>query len=193
MSKLVKLKSILTYEGLSSGYSFRGKIKNDSKGTIEVVQLKNIKDDYLTINNNCVKVDSKKIKERHYLSVGDILFIAKGSNNFALPFYQKSKTAIASSAFFVLKVDTQIADPNYIAWYINQKKVQNYFKTNSGGTYTMSINKKTLEEAPIILPNIEKQRTIAKIAKLYHKEQQLYKRIATLKKETTQYQLLKSL
>jgi len=193
-SKIVKLKSILTYQGLSSGYSFRGKIKHVHNGGVRVIQLKDFDDNYTSIGNDCYLIDSDIVKSKYYLKTGDILFTSKGTNNFALVFKSIDDIpTIASSALFVIKVDETLANPNFVAWYINQSKVQNYFKTNEAGTYNTSINKKTLEEAPIALPSIEVQTKIATIADLHSQEKFLGNEIMELQNMLVTSQLLNSL
>tara|TARA_R110002072_G_scaffold24847_6_gene83952 strand:- start:273 stop:860 length:588 start_codon:yes stop_codon:yes gene_type:complete len=190
-SKKVILKSILSYQGLTSGYSFRGKIKHIHNGGVRVIQLKDFEDNYTYIGNDCYLVDSDMIKSKYYLESGDILFTGKGTNNFAIVFKSTEDTpTIASSALFVIKVDQNIANPNYVAWYINQSKVQNYFKTNEAGTYNTSINKTTLEETPITLPSLEVQTKIARIANLHNQELALSNKIRELKNKLTTTQLL---
>lgn len=193
-SKIVNLKSILSYQGLSSGYSFRGKIKHVYNGGVRVIQLKDFQDNYSFIGDECYLVDSDKIKSKYYLEAGDILFTAKGTNNFALVFNNINEMpTIASSALFILKINSDLAIPDYVAWYINQSKVQNYFKTNEAGTYNTSINKTTLEETPIALPSIEIQTKIAKIANLHTKELTLSNNLIDLKNKLITTQLLNTI
>ncbi len=193
-SKIVNLKSILSYQGLSSGYSFRGKIKHVHNGGVRVIQLKDFENNYTSIGSDSYLIDSDKIKSKYYLEVGDVLFIAKGTNNFAVVFRGLDDIpTIASSALFVLKVNKDLANPDFIAWYINQSKVQNYFKTNEAGTYNTSINKTTLEETPIALPSLDVQTKIATIAKLNNQEQSLSDKIKELKNKLTTTQLLNTL
>ena len=190
-SKMVNLKSILSYQGLSSGYSFRGKIKNTHNGGVRVIQLKDFEENYTYIGDDCYLVDSDMIKSKYYLESGDILFTGKGTNNFALVFKEIDHIpTIASSALFVIKVDHSLANPDFVAWYINQSKVQNYFKTNEAGTYNTSINKTTLEETPIALPSLEVQSKIAKITNLHNQELALSNKIIELKNKLTTTQLL---
>tara|TARA_R110002072_G_scaffold249366_2_gene408311 strand:- start:1992 stop:2579 length:588 start_codon:yes stop_codon:yes gene_type:complete len=193
-SKIVNLKSILSYRGLSSGYSFRGKIKHIHNGGVRVIQLKDFEDNYTSLGDDCYLVDSDKIKNKYYLEVGDVLFTSKGTNNFALVFKEIDNIpTIASSAIFVIKVDRNKANPDFVAWYINQSKVQNYFKTNEAGTYNTSINKTTLEETPIVLPELEVQNNIAKIANLHNQELALSNKIIELRNKLITTQLLKIL
>jgi restriction endonuclease S subunit len=192
--KKIKLKSIIPYEGLASGYSFRGKITHKPKGTVRIIQLKDFTNNYSEIGNECYLVDGSKIKDKYYLQDGDILFISKGANNFAVT---HSKTdnipTIASSALFVIRVDTKVANSRYVAWYINQAPVQSYFKQNEMGTYITSINKKTVEEIPLKLPPIQVQEKIAALAVLATKEQILYNQIKELRGSLIQTLLLKSI
>ena len=193
-NKSVILKSILTYNGLSSGHSFRGKIKHIHNGGVRVIQLKDFEENYTIIGNNCVLVGGEKIKTKNYLKDGDVLFTSKGANNFAVPYKEIDKTpTIASSALFVLKINKDLANPDFIAWYINQSKVQNYFKSNESGTYTTSINKTVLEETPIELPSLEKQAKIATIAKLQNRNLTISNQLIELNKKLTTTQLINSL
>lgn len=190
-SKVVVLKSILTYKGLSSGHSFRGKIKHVLNGSLRVVQLKDFENNYTAIGDDCVLVDGEKIKTKNYLENGDVLFISKGANNFAVPYIESDNIpTIASSALFVLKINKNLANPDFVAWYINQSKAQNYFKTKESGTYTTSINRVTLEETPIALPSIEVQTKIAEIANLHNLELVLSNKLIELKNKLTTTQLL---
>lgn len=193
-SKVVNLKSILTYQGLSSGYSFRGKIKHVHNGGVRVIQLKDFEDNYSSIGNDCYLINGDSVKRKYYLEPGNILFTSKGTNNFALVFESVDDLpTIASSALFVLKVDETFANPNFVAWFINQSKVQNYFKTNEAGTYNTSINKTTLEETPIALPTLEIQNKIAEIANLHNQELALTSKLIELKNKLTTTQLLNTL
>ncbi|QKX04099.1 hypothetical protein HN014_03970 [Aquimarina sp. TRL1] len=193
-SKTVYLKSILSYQGLSSGYSFRGKIKHLHNGSVRVIQLKDFEDNYTSIGNDCYLIDGDKIKSKYYLEINDVLFIAKGTNNYALVFKDIDDVpTIASSALFVLKINKELANPDFIAWYINQSKVQSYFKTNEAGTYNTSINKATLENTPIALPSLETQTKIATIANLHNQEQVISGKIIELKNKLTTAQLLNTL
>ncbi len=190
-NKVVELKSILNEEGLASGYSFRGKIHHIPKGNVRIIQLKDIINDYTAVGNECYFIDGEKIKPKYFLEQGDILFTAKGTHNYALVYHPIDNIpTIASSALFVIKVDQEIADPYYIAWYINQKNVQNYLKTNEAGTYVTNINKTAIEGIPISLPSLEVQKNIGQVAQLHLKEKQLISSINTLKDTLITHQLL---
>ncbi|GAA0751697.1 hypothetical protein GCM10009433_02000 [Psychroflexus lacisalsi] len=193
-SNSVLLKHILTHKGLSSGYSVRGKISNKPDGGVRIIQLKDFNDDYTSIGQDCFQLEASKIKPKYYLDNGDVLFIAKGANNYALVYEKKDRIpTIASSALFVIKIDKNIANPKFVSWYINQHEVQNYFKTNEAGTYVTNINRKTIEEIPIQLPSLSIQDKIANVAQLHVIEKQLTIKINDLNDKLITSQLFNQL
>lgn len=193
-SRNVNLKSILKNRGLASGYSFRGKIQHIHNGGVRIIQLKDFINEYTAIGEERFLIAEENIKPKYYLETGDILFIAKGTNNFAVVFEELDDLpTIASSALFVIKVNQKIASPEYVAWYINQSLVQNYFKTNEAGTYVTSINKTTIEEIPIALPSLKLQNQIARISLLYKKEKSILAEVTALKDALITHQLLNTL
>src|SRR5690606_10932955 len=177
--KNTTLKTILQGEGISSGYSFRGKIEDDPNGVLKVIQLKDLINEYTVIGDECYKVSAEGIKEKYILKDGDILFISKGQNNNAVAFssHNTQGTFIASSALFVIEVNRTEANPNYIAWYINQLPVQNYITQNLTGTYTPTVNRKVVENIPIQLPALEEQTKIAALGNLAVQEKTLHTKI----------------
>ncbi|MAO15923.1 MAG: hypothetical protein CMH44_03455 [Muricauda sp.] len=186
------LKSVLQGKGISSGYSFRGKIDDDPNGQIKVVQLKDLINEYTAIGKDCYKVSLERIKEKYILKDGDILFISKGHNNNAIAFSSNKSPGpyIASSALFVVEVDHSKANPKYISWYINQLPVQNYIKQNLTGTYTPTVNRKVVENIPLKLPGLEEQNRIAELGDLAIKEKYLHAQILEQREILINSQLL---
>ncbi len=193
-SRKTVLKSIIKPGGIASGYSFRGKVNGSPKGNLRVVQLKDMENEYTSIGKDCTLIDADEVKDKYYLEKGDILFISKGANNFATVFELDNKfPSVASSVFYVIKVDTLIAEPHYIAWYINKTKVQQYFQAHASGTYSLSINKEVVEDIPIQLPSLQIQEKVAKVAKLAQKEQYIYNALKEKRNQLIEAQLLKSI
>lgn len=175
MSIRTALKS--TLYSISSGFSFRNKIENDEKGDLLVIQMKDLLDGYSAIGNNLTKVSSELIGRSYSLEKGDVLFIAKGSNNYSLEFDLNLPNVIASSAFFVLRPDPATILPGYLAWYINQTDAQRYIKQNTAGTYIPNINIGTVENMSIEIPSMEIQRKIVAIDQLRRRERLLHDEI----------------
>lgn len=185
-------KILLSQNDISAGYSFRSKIEDDPQGDLKVIQLKDFNDDYTAIGQECFKVSSEGIKHKYILNTGDILFISKGQNNNAVTFSKANLKGpyIASSNLYVISVDPQKANPEYIAWYINQPPVQNYIKQNLTGTYTPTVNRKVVENIPLQLPSIEEQSKIAALGALAITEKTLRAQILGLRELLINNQLL---
>lgn len=168
------MKEIL--HSISSGYSFRTKVKHEAKGDLAVIQLKDLENNYQTLGQELTMVSSDKVPEKYLLQKGDVLFISKGANNFAIVFQEDFK-AVAVSAFFVLRADEKKVLPEYLAWFINSKPAQQFLKGNRAGTYIPNVNKDTLMSLQVKLPSLEKQKQIAAIAELAQKEQSIYNQL----------------
>jgi restriction endonuclease S subunit len=176
MTAKTPLKSVLY--SISSGFSFRNKIENDENGDLLVVQLKDLREGYSAIGDNLTKVSSALVGRNYTLEKGDTLFIAKGSNNYALEFDLNLPNVVASSAFFILRPDTATVAPGYLAWYLNQGDAQRYFKQNTAGTYIPNINIGTVENMAIQIPSMETQRKIVAIDRLRKRERLIQDEIA---------------
>lgn len=163
---------------LFSGFSFRTKVENEVGGDLSVIQMKDLYGNYASIKSDLTKVSSEKISSKFFLQKGDVLFIAKGSNNFAIEYNLDLPKAIAASAFFILRPNTSKVVPAYLAWYINQSPVQQYLKENMAGTYIPNINKSTIEGIMVSLPAMDVQKKIVLIDDLRKKESLLMSQIS---------------
>ena len=111
--------------------------------------------------------------QQHFLRRSDLLFLAKGVNNFAIEYDKNFERAVASSLFFILRKKSPVILSEYIAWYINSAEGQSYLHSEKVGTSITNINKSTLEEMTIPIPPIDVQAKIAEVEKLKRKEKNL--------------------
>lgn len=168
------MKEIL--QNIMSGYSFRTKVQNEIDGSLKVIQLKDLEDNYQRLGEHLTTIAVDSVPAKYLLQKGDVLFISKGANNFALVFNEDYE-AVAVSAFFVLRPNQDKVISEYLAWFINQRPAQRFFEENSAGTYIPNINKSTLLSLEVTLPSLEKQKQIAQIAELAKKEQAIYNQL----------------
>lgn len=130
---------------------------------------------------------------KHLLTQGDVLFAAKGSNNFAVEYSPATGPAIASSTFLIIKpmnTNKQGMVPGYMAWYLNHPNTQKLLKSKAIGSSMPSISKKVLEELEIPVPSLERQQQILKIQDLRNQQKQITQRLEELREQTIQHQLL---
>jgi restriction endonuclease S subunit len=190
---MVTRKNIKTVvSSIFSGYSFRKRVTPEPGGDLRVIQMKDLSNRYSTIKTDTLTtVVSRKINPNSFLQPGDVLFIAKGAHNFAIVFELNLPKAIASSAFFVLRPDPEKIVPGYLAWYLNQSTVQQFFLNNASGSHMPNVAKTTLERVTVIMPSEDIQRKIVSIDKLVKKEELLLRKIMQKKQRVVTQALMK--
>ncbi|HEX7414996.1 MAG TPA: hypothetical protein VF411_13210, partial [Bacteroidia bacterium] len=75
--------------------------------------------------------------EKHLLKEGDVLFAAKGRNNFAVSIKDKIGACVASSTFLVLRIKEEFKNsinPSFLVWFLNNPHSQSYLKSKAIGT-----------------------------------------------------------
>ena len=188
----VILRSIMTKGLVRSGFTFRERVAHDPSGTVAVIQMKDCNQEHCGMDHRgLTMLVGKAIGPQHYLTKGDVLFVSKGANNRAWVYDLDLPKAVAASAFFVLRPDPAKVDPYYLAWWINQKPVQEYLHQNMAGTYIPNITKPVVESITVPLPPLEQQRLIAAMSALAQAEQHILSEL-TLKRQELVDQLLLS-
>ncbi len=131
--------------------------------------------------------------EKHLLKKGDVLFAAKGSKNFAA-WYEKDKIpAVASTSFFVIRINDKNVLPGYLTWFLNHPDIQAFLKRQAKGSSIASISKAVLSELEIPIPTIQKQELILKIFKLRNRERSLKQQIENLREKEIQNLLINTI
>jgi len=185
------LNDVLLNDGLFSGYSFREKIDHNPEGDIGILQMKDIENNYLNFDyQNIDKVSDFQFKDKFFLNKGDIVFVSKGVNNYAIVIEQINFPIVASATFFIIRVNEKIIVPEFLTWYMNQKEAQNYFSEKKAGTYIPNLNKQDIMDLPLKVPPLKKQNAIAKTAMLLNKEITILEKLKTNRKELIQTQLI---
>lgn len=131
--------------------------------------------------------------EKHILKEGNLLFAAKGLNNFAVVYHTNIGQAVASSSFIVIKIreeEKQKIQPDYLAWFITHNNQIKIMHEQQLGTTIPSISMKQLAELEIYIPTVAIQKKIVAIHQLREKEKELTIHIE--KRKDKQLQLLLS-
>lgn len=131
--------------------------------------------------------------EKHLLEVGDVLFAAKGSKNFATYFREENVKAVASTTFFVLRIQTKTLIPEYLAWFLNNPDTLSELKKNAIGSSMVSIPKTVLENLEISIPSLEKQKCIVSVSELAKREKVIRERIAELRQKLIQQEIINAI
>lgn len=168
-------------------------LKPQSEGEILYLQVKHFDNDFRLFHSVHADLKEYSVNQRHILTPGDILFAAKGSNNFAAVYQNGYPRAVASTSFFVVKINDVNIIPEYIAWFINVPNTMEWLKSFARGTSIPSISKSVLEDLEISLPELKVQKAILQIDELRLKEKNIINEIGILREQLIQQQIFNAL
>jgi restriction endonuclease S subunit len=164
--------------------------KEVTDGDLLYLQVKDLKSSYLADGELKPSIiDSGKIA-KYTLIDKDLLFAAKGTSNFCALYRETMGKAVASSAFFVIRVSRTVVLPEYLCWYINTPQVLKKLQFNAVGSATPSITKEMLAELEINVPIIDIQRKIIQCNQLQEKEYALRMQITEKARQLSNQLLL---
>lgn len=176
----MKLKQIAT---INAGYPFRGKIPEVPGSAVVAVQMKDVSLTEGIRWSDCLETELTGKREPDYLTTGDILVAARGNHNYAVQVDQAlatiGKQAVAAPHFFVISLKKKDILPEFLVWLLNQTPAQRYFEQNAEGSLTKSIRRSVLEEAPIVVPPLTKQRAIISMAATLRDEHKLIQKLVS--------------
>lgn len=168
-------------------------LKPQSEGEVLYVQVKHFDSNFSLLPSIHPDLKEHSVNRKHLLNPGDILFAAKGANNFAAVYQKNYPKAVASTSFFVIKLTGKNILPDYLAWFINYPKTMELLKNFATGTSITSISKSVLEELEIAIPEIPVQQSILKINELRMRQKTLLSKIEGLREQLVQRQIFKAL
>ena len=136
------------------------------------------------------KVRMSKKVQNCLLRNNDILFAAKGAVYLAQCYNENDGNAVASTAFFVIRLKDNDILPEYLCWFLNQHRTEVYIKAQQQGTGVPAIRKGVVEQLEVPVPDQPTQRNIVALAQLAKKEYQLRKEIALKEQLLIEQQLM---
>lgn len=130
-----------------------------------------------------------RVKARHLLRNGDLLFAAKGLYNFCTMYSSDEiGKAVASSSFLVIHiVEPQSVLPEYVRWFLNRDDILKHLQAQAEGGGILSITKAQVEALEMKIPTVPMQKKILEIDELQRRSNALRSQI------TEKQQLLISL
>ncbi|WP_293688110.1 restriction endonuclease subunit S [Thiolapillus sp.] len=164
---------------INAGHQFRGRIQEKPGTGMFAVQMKNISPNQTVNWISCSETEPAGKREPNWLKPGDVLFAARGNNNYAVLIDETigGLRAVAAPHFFVLRSKTRQLRPGFLAWLLNRPPSQHYFQREAEGTLTKSIRRSVLGATPVVLPPLDKQDTIINLANAINKKQQLMEQL----------------
>jgi restriction endonuclease S subunit len=113
--------------------------------------------------------DTPKVRE-NFLEKDDILFTSKGFRVFAALVTDELINTVASSLFYIIKVDSKLVLPQYLVAILNTQKNIQYFKQLGAGSSIPSIRKNEIMDFSFNLIPIAQQQKIVELNQLFIKD-----------------------
>lgn len=151
--------------------------QTSKKGTIPYLQAKHFNEFGQYINENDYFLEEDAKVTANLLQNDDILFVAKGFRFFATQYKQEFGNAVASSIFFIIRVDATKIIPAYLVSVLNLPKNLLYFQQSASGSSIPSIRKKELLDFSFNLIPIDKQMEIINLQNLFLKDIEISRKI----------------
>ena len=126
---------------------------------------------------NLARFSPERISSERNLQTGDVLFLAKGANNFAFSISNIPDYSMAAGYFFVLRPNKSIL-PDYLAWMLNHpQSLTEIHRQVASGARIPVVRKSVLAELPIPVPALSTQKAIVELNSLQKQERQLMREL----------------
>lgn len=165
-------KTLSSIADIRVGHTFRSKIQHHADGDVPVLQIKDLKNRDSIDPTQLPRLHRQDYKNASTTQAGDVILPARGEHNIALAL-DTDQPIIVSSQLYILHLKSHELMPEFLAWTLNQKTAQHYFKTHRSGTSIPMLSKQSLGELDISLPPLHTQQKIISIQALWLQEKQL--------------------
>lgn len=174
-----------------AGTTIPGRIDALTPGCYHLILPRHASEDGQPIDYQAIPYDQRSAvtlerqpSTKRHLQVGDILFMSRGTKNRAcvIASLPEGEPAVAPIVFHVLRPDQRRVIPTYLAWVINQVSTQECIARDirTSSVSTPMVPREDFGKLLIPLPDLDRQRSLAELADLMHREQALRQRLASL-------------
>jgi len=155
------------------GYQSREGIHAHPDGSHFLLQARDFNNVHQVDWSNLTRFTPAGSTTKSEIQPGDVLFLAKGQENFACPINCVTNHVLAANSLYILRPDRATILPEYLAWWLNQKPAQEYIQLNRSGSSLPFLSVSALSRLEVPIPPIEVQRKIGELELLRKKEANL--------------------
>lgn len=160
-----------------AGYAFRKGIDGSDTGPA-VIQMKDANSRDGIAWGGVIRTTLPGREPAAWVENNDVLFVARGNNNFAI-FIDNVKTeTVCTPHFFQIRIKNEAAiSAQFLTWQLNQAPCQNYFDNQCEGQGLRNIRRGVLENTPIAIPSFETQNKILSLNQLIDDESRVHEKL----------------
>lgn len=177
------LRKIHDITSLSIGFQSRGAVEPRPDGSHCLIQIRDFDESRQKLKwKEVSRIVPANVDDSSLLQQGDVIFLYKGSKNFAFAIPELSAPTLAAGYFFVLRPVGKVL-PAYLAWFLNSDQAQRYFRRMATtGAHMPVVRRDDIESMPISVPDMETQKKICEIDELSQIQQSLLAELAEKKR-----------
>lgn len=168
---------------IRTGYTFRSAVNNTPQGDVLLIQMSDLE----ALNDhkiNGIKSINMKIRSPEWtLKEGDILIKARGTDFIPVIVQKELHGAVFTHPLLRLRLNRQLAIPEFIAWQMSQPNVQRQLHRSSSGTSVQMLNLQNLKELELDLPSLNQQQKIQEMVLLMKHEENLLDLLTAKRKQ----------
>lgn len=162
---------------IQPGYLSRGRVRSVPDGAYRLLQAKDLSTDGGVNLENAVRFHPERRPELYQVSRGDVLVIARGQEHKAHCIDEDLPNTLVAFSFYILRPNSSLVLPGYLAWWLNQPRVQAQINAESRGTGISYISRQALEKLRVQVPTLTVQRDIERILELWHRIKAIRRRL----------------
>ena len=155
------------------GYQSREGIRAHLDGSHFLLQVRDFNNLHQVDWSNLTRFTPASSMTKSEIQPGDVLFLAKGQDNFACPVNRVTNHVLAANSFYILRPDQATILPDYLAWWLNQAPAQEFIQLNRSGSSLPFLSVSALSRLEVRIPPIKVQRKIGELELLRKKEADL--------------------
>lgn len=155
-----------------TGYTFREALISDLNGKTKVLLAKNINIDGSINHDELMRINSILPRTNAFIRKNDVVLSSRGVFRAGVS-NKETKTTIAASSIFILRIKDQNITPEYLSIYLNSEAGQNSIQKNLTGSTIKTILRGDLENLSIPIPSLDTQKLIIKISKNWNQREKL--------------------
>ena len=152
------------------GYQSREGIQADPNGSHWLIQARDFNKHHEVQWSGLTRFNPSGGTSRYELNRDDVLFLARGQENFACPIDRNLNATLAANTFYILRANQEVVLSPFLAWWLNQTPAQEFIKTHRSGSSIPFISISLLLQLEITIPPFEIQKKILELEKLRKRE-----------------------
>lgn len=140
--------------------------------------MKDVGSGLLDSDNGLAKLDSSEVQPRYLLRAGDLVFRSRGlDNSFSLVTSALGPATTIAPMMFLRISEPERTLPAYLHWWLNRPATRRQIDERAQGGTIRMISAGALEDLPVELPTVQRQKEIVALVQLSQFEAQLTKQL----------------